>query len=258
MQVLCPRCGQPIPGVDIDLTTQSAVCRPCGEITSLATLGTKATVALPTFGPPQAGPAPPAFGVEAFGAAPAGLYRPADLSWAEVNDSPGTWSVTITPPRAAAFGLLFFAVFWDGFLVFWYGAAASAKHAPLVMFLFPLLHVGAGVLITHSALCGLLNRMMVRLSGDVFEFRRGPIPQGGAVREPAMNIAGFEATQTRGAGVRSRGRQSQPTWGVHLLTRDRRSIPVKFGFLDPAHADYAAGRLSQMLEEARQGVTYRG
>jgi hypothetical protein len=240
VQVICPRCGQPIPGVDIDLATRSAVCRPCGEVVALA--------------------AQPALGIEPVGAAPMGLYRPTDLSWAEVNDSPGTWSVTITPPRAAAFGLLFFAIFWDGFLVFWYSMAVSSKNPPLVMLLFPLLHVGAGLFITHAALCGLVNRTTVRLGAGVFEFRRGPIPQGGAVREPTLNIAGFETAKVSGGSMqmKSKGRTSRPTWGVHVLTRDGRAIPVRLGFQDQTHADYAATRLSQMLSDAQQRVTYRG
>jgi hypothetical protein len=242
VQIRCPRCGNPIPGVDIDLTTQSAVCRPCGEVVGLAL---------------QAAPIVPA--VDAFSTSAVTLYRPTDLRWAELNDAPGESSVTITPPRAAALGLLFFALFWDGFLVFWYAIAASSKHPSLVMLLFPLLHVGAGLLITHAALCGLINRTTLRVGRDAFEFRRGPIPQGGAVREPTMNIAGFEVATLRGGAMqmRSRGQASRPTWGVHLLTRDGRAVPVRLGFLDQAHASYAAARLSQMLGDAQQKATYR-
>jgi hypothetical protein len=236
MQVLCPRCSKPIPGVDIDLATQSAVCRPCGEIIPLAVKAAPLAVAPPTA-----------------------LYRPTDLSWAEMSDAGGAWTVTMTPPRAAAITILVFAVFWDGFLVFWYAMAASSKHAPIVMMLFPLLHVAAGLLITHAALCGLINRATLRLGAEAFEFRRGPIPQGGAVREPTMNIAGFEAAMLQGgAMLRARGQASRPTWGVHVLTRDGRAVPVKLGFQEQPHAAYAAARLSQMLADAQQRATYRG
>lgn len=44
--------------------------------------------------------------------------------------------------------MAFFAVFWDGFIIFWY-ATALKTHGPLIMILFPLLHVAVGVGLTY-------------------------------------------------------------------------------------------------------------
>lgn len=252
MQVTCPRCGRIVPGADIDLASRSAVCRPCSEVIALPAVAPATAAALAVT---------PSFGIEPGPSTSASLYRPTDLSWAEAPESGGGSEVVITPSRAAAFGLLFFALFWDGFLVFWYANVTSAKHVPLMAVLFPMLHVAVGAFVTYSALCGLFNRTYVRLGSDAFDFRRAPIPQRGAVTEPTMNIAGFEVARVRGGAMRmqSRGSSSTPTWGLHLLTRDGRSISLGFGFSDPSHAEFAASRLTQMLADvARGGTTYRG
>ena len=35
MQIHCPRCGVAVPGADINLASNLAVCRPCGEVIPL-------------------------------------------------------------------------------------------------------------------------------------------------------------------------------------------------------------------------------
>lgn len=217
------------------------MCRPCGEVVPLP-VGFSAAVA--PFAPPMGGEAS------------VGAYRPTDLGWAESPDGPGATLAIHTPARAPAFGLAFFALFWDGFLVFWYSLALGGnKKAPLVMILFPLLHVGAGVFITYAAICGIFNRITIRVDPARFVFRAGPIPVRGNVDEPTSIVAGFEATKIRSS---RRGRTRGTSWGVHMLTRDGRSVPLRFGFSESSHAQYAAARLLQMVTEARQsGVTYR-
>ncbi len=164
----------------------------------------------------------------------------------------------MTPARAPAVVMLLIAIFWDGFLLVWFGSVMSAKHPPLMLLLFPLIHVAIGVFITYQAVCGLVNRIHVRLDGEAFEFKRGPVPQRGDVREPTANIAAFEVLEQRAATTPSARRSNRPTFGIRALTKDSRAIPVRFGFTDATHAEYAAQRFSQMLAEVKQRSTYRG
>lgn len=74
-------------------------------------------------------------------------------------------------------GLAFFAVFWDGFLVVWYTIAFKTD-SPLIMKIFPILHVAVGVGITYAVLCGIFNRTTITLDGSRLKVRTKPIPNG--------------------------------------------------------------------------------
>ena len=78
-------------------------------------------------------------------------------------------------PQAIA--LLFFALFWDSFLVVWY-FGATAGSAPWIFFVFPLLHVSAGFWITYTAVAGLLNQTHFSVAQGTLTVREGPIPTG--------------------------------------------------------------------------------
>lgn len=56
--------------------------------------------------------------------------------------------------------LAFFSLIWDSFLVFWYTMALTTN-APWIMLVFPLIHLGIGIVITYTALTGFINRTTV-------------------------------------------------------------------------------------------------
>jgi hypothetical protein len=70
--------------------------------------------------------------------------------------------------------LLVVAIFWNGFLLSWYGIAVS--QGDLFMVLFPLLHVALGIGIAYSAIAGLFNRTTVTVSRGQLTVRHGPLP----------------------------------------------------------------------------------
>src|SRR5688572_31327866 len=69
-----------------------------------------------------------------------------------------------------------FTVFWDGFLVVWYGAALTKSDTPLVMILFPLLHVAIGLGLTYFCVASLLNRTRLEISPESVRVWTGPVP----------------------------------------------------------------------------------
>jgi hypothetical protein len=236
MQIHCPRCGVTVPGVDIDISTKTAVCRPCGEVFPFPVM-------------PGAAPA----SVAVFSTPAITIHKPSDLHWHEIDEF-NMRGVAVPMKRAVAVALAFFALFWDGFLVFWYSTAlhlltsGKAGGEVFIMLLFPLLHVGAGAFITYRALCGIFNTAYVRFDREAFRFERRPIPMRGKVSEPTDGISGFEPLEKN---ARSR-RGVSSTWDVNLLTTDGRAVRVAFGFSEHGHAAYAASRLEQLLEAVKQ------
>ncbi|HXN31271.1 MAG TPA: hypothetical protein VN894_05390 [Polyangiaceae bacterium] len=219
------------------------MCRPCGEVVPLAT-------ALAVRPQPEALALP----MVLVGPRAGALYRPTDLSWAEQEPRAGVWRVTVTPSRVAAAPLGLSALFWDALFLCW--VPMLVEHPPVLFLLLPILHLLLALSVTHRAFCALVNRTTIRFEDGSFAFERGPIRQDGDVREPVVNIVGFEAVL---AVVRAHGNASRVRWGLHLLTRDGRAVPLQFDFADALHAKYAADRLGQMLADAQRGnAPYRG
>ena len=80
-----------------------------------------------------------------------------------------------------AFFLTFFVIFWDGFLVFWYrmafGMSGTFGGGPdMIMFLFPLIHVGVGISMTYYTLALYLNRTTVGVNDERIQVKTGPLP----------------------------------------------------------------------------------
>lgn len=90
--------------------------------------------------------------------------------------------------------LVFFCVFWDGFLVFWYGVAFR-EGAPLIMKIVPLLHVLVGLGLTYGALCGLINRTTIEAVGGYLTVRHGPLPVPGNRRVEVHELAQLFVTE---------------------------------------------------------------
>jgi len=107
-------------------------------------------------------------------------------------------------PVLAVF-LLFFSVFWNGFLVFWYSIVMGMFRAPAqavangygasanaalnaetvsqglnwIFAIFPLLHVAVGVGMLYYTICLFVNRTDISLENGTLEVRHGPLPWRG-------------------------------------------------------------------------------
>lgn len=67
-----------------------------------------------------------------------------------------------------------FCVFWDGFLLIWYGIALSG--GSLGMILFPLLHVAVGIFLTYSTIAGFLNTTTIAADSYELSVTHAPMP----------------------------------------------------------------------------------
>ena len=72
--------------------------------------------------------------------------------------------------------LAFFAVFWDGFLVFWYVQAFSKPNPQLMSVLFPLGHVAVGLGLTYYVIASLVNRTDILITRFAVRVATGPAP----------------------------------------------------------------------------------
>jgi hypothetical protein len=186
-------------------------------------------------------------------------YRPVDMTWVEDRGPDGVWWAVTAPSRMASIVALAVATGWTSLLVMWCALLAAWRVPPEAIWPWiglPVLVLGVtGVWWMYVALCGCFNRVVLTLDGASFTLARGPIPQARAIREPAENIVRFEAARVRAAFGSQQARyavQNPIPYGVHLLTRDHRLVPLRFGFAEEAHARFVAARLTQVLLDGRR------
>jgi hypothetical protein len=111
--------------------------------------------------------------------------------------------------------LAFFCVVWDGFLCFWYSIAFSTG-APLMMIVFPIVHLAVGVGLTYTTLAGFLNHSHVVVDRDYFSVSHGPLPWLGSLRVPVTEVEQLYCKQK--AGRQNRG----PEFQLSVILKDGR------------------------------------
>ena len=137
-------------------------------------------------------------------------------------------------------GLLFLAFFctlWDGFLVFWYMTALSAKPIVWIALVFPLGHMAVGIGLTYFTLAGFLNKTSIRVTRGRVSVSHGPLPWPGALSIPVSEIEQFFVTEKVG----SKGSRS-----YNLCMLDKNNVRKEFLKLN---SEDLAGFIEQALEK---------
>lgn len=113
-----------------------------------------------------------------------------------------------------------FCLFWDGFLVVWYAMALGSGN--LVMTVFPILHVLAGIGITYWTIAGFVNSTTVMIDGSRLRVSHHPLPWGRTVE-----LRRFEVKQLFCEEKVSRGKNGPSyTYNLSALlqTGERRKL----------------------------------
>ncbi|MBU2572551.1 MAG: hypothetical protein KKH28_00525 [Elusimicrobia bacterium] len=163
MKLNCPHCSRTIPAENINIQTAIAKCGSCSAV----------------FG----------FADKVPGTAPFGSSkRTVELPKGYSVDHDGTGLVITRRWWSWKYlALLGFCVFWNGFLVVWYFIAFT-KGGPLIMKLFPLLHVAAGVALTYTGVAGLVNRTRITVNTAEVKVKHFPLPWLGNRLIPRQEI----------------------------------------------------------------------
>lgn len=155
-RIYCPNCDRKVAAAGINIADMVGVCSGCDHVFSIR---------------------------DRFGGALNNESEPSRPSGVTIEHGVGndvlirrTWF------RPMFIFLLFFAIAWDGFLVFWYSMALFEKNAgefQWVAMLFPICHVAVGIGITYYTIAGFLNRSEISISQHGLQIRHRPIPWRG-------------------------------------------------------------------------------
>lgn len=188
----CPSCGARIPGEEVHLELSLARCTSCRAVFDLA------------------------------GRAPAGAPRPVERAPAplppkfKVAEQRGqSLSVKWRWFKPISVFLAFFCLFWDGFLVVWYSIAFGMEDSPLMMKLFPLIHVAVGLGLTYFTVATFVNTTEIEATRSRLQVRHGPLPWAGN-----LSVDANELKQLYGMEHRHRTKNgTNYTWSLNAVDR---------------------------------------
>jgi hypothetical protein len=152
--------------------------------------------------------------------------------------------------RAQHVFMLFFAIAWDAFLVFWY-FGPMAGQGGLLFQVFPIVHVAVGLGISYSVLTGFLNSTTIAVARGRLRVKHGPLPwRGNRVmsRDDVTQLFVRESKSTH---------RSRYSSDISIISRfdllavdaDAREITLVRGLETPAQARYL-----EHAFEARLGI----
>ncbi len=78
---------------------------------------------------------------------------------------------------AKYFGLLFFCLFWNGFMVVWFSIAIKQRIWPMAA--FGSLHALVGLGVAYFTLAGVLNTTTITVINGLLQIRHAPVPVPG-------------------------------------------------------------------------------
>jgi hypothetical protein len=126
------------------------------------------------------------------------------------------WSWTTIP-------LLFFCIFWNGFMAVWFTIALSQHLWPMAA--FGSLHAVIGVGLAYSVLASLLNATDVLISPEGVRVRIHPIPWRGNLTLDPMDISQLYTKQV----VRRQRNGTSCSYEVHVIDRPGRERTLVSG-----------------------------
>lgn len=222
----CPQCGGK---TNLSTDTRSATCEYCGS-QLLLNPGPAADALPPLRNEPLRPLAPRARGIQVE-------------STAEGVTIKRRWY----HPRYIF--LAFFCLIWDGFLLFWYGAAFS-MNGPAIMFIFPLIHLALGVAISYSTLCGFVNTTYIDLTRDEVSIEHAPLPYPGN-----KSVAAADLRQLYTQEVTRRTKNgTTTTYSLNAITRSGEKLELLKGLDTPEAGLFIEQQVEKFLNLRNEAV----
>jgi hypothetical protein len=144
--------------------------------------------------------------------------------------------------------LVFFCLFWNGFMIVWHGIALSQGLWP--MSCFGLLHTAVGIALLYFTVAGFVNTTVVRVERGMIEVRHGPLPWPGNKSLEAHDVEQLYCREQ----VNGNKNRSQCTYEVRVLRQGNVRDTLVKGLTDPDQALYIEQELERHLRIVDQPV----
>lgn len=234
----CRSCGAALSGEDLDRRLAIITCRNCGSIFDLARRKDRESPAA------ELAPGPPPE------RAPAAM--PVRFEVSEQSGQGGRrLTVTWRWFKPALLFLIPFAIAWDSFLVFWYAMALGFAGEPgmsegpgLIMVIFPIGHVAAGVVVTYLAITNVVNKTQLKVTPASLSVRHFPIPGWPSPTVPVAQVEQLFVTRAVKRGKNG----TTVTFELRAVTREHASLKLVTGLEELEQALWLEQEIERVLD----------
>ncbi|MFN8373289.1 MAG: hypothetical protein U0694_10500 [Anaerolineae bacterium] len=229
MQIHCRYCASEIPAANINLDKLLAKCSNCNAVFSIA-----GEMGLAQGEKPKAA------------AKRMSVPLPTRVSMDETAGELVIRRKWFSP--VSTLPLTFFAVIWNGFLVFWYSIALSSGEGQMA--LCGSLHLAVGLFLTYWVAAQFINETVITANAETLDIKSGPIPTTGNKALTAVDIAQIYCMEKI-----SRGRRSTTvTYEVAAIMQDQRRESLLTGLYNPEQALFIEQEVERFLGIENRGV----
>jgi hypothetical protein len=156
-----------------------------------------------------------------------------------VQKSHGDLKITRDWFTLGALGLTFFCLFWNGFMVFWFGTAIN--NGAWMMAAFGTVHALVGIAVAYGTLASWINQTVITVNPESLNVISGPLPVPGNTQ---LKTAEIKQLYTREKV--SRGKTTSYSYEVHAVTQERQDKTLVSGLPEVSQALY----IEQQIEAA--------
>ena len=200
IELSCKNCGATLQPENVSLPLCVARCPHCGAVFAIADPSRGESAAGAAWRPRPRVPMPPRVDVLDLG------------NHLEIRRS---WFSPML------FFLLFFCIFWNGFMVVWHVMAISM--GAWFMSVFGLLHTAVGLGLAYGTLAGFVNQTVIRVGQGLLEVQHGPLPWLGNKTLPAHEVQQLYCQEHVHHGKNG----SSVTYSVELVRNEGRETLIK-------------------------------
>ena len=206
MDIHCKRCNEPIPAENVHLDNHMAKCSHCDAVFDFRDQVTR---------------------VEAHQRsvlqAPKGIELQTTMDGLEIVRR---WFSKKT------IGLLIFCLFWDGFMVVWFGIAISQKQ--WAMAAFGSIHGAVGLGLSYLCVAGFVNRTYIKISFKDISISHRPLPWFGGKSVPLGEVKQIFTKEK----IHRNKNGTSYSYEVHFQDHERNETKMVSGLENPEQALY--------------------
>lgn len=217
VELKCRNCGSALSPEDISPQLAAARCRHCQSLFALPVAAGGRTIPRPEV------PLPGNF---------------------QFRDDGRTLELTRRWRGFRAWFLLFFSLFWNGFMIVWH--VISISTGAWVMSLFGLIHTGVGVFLAYYTAALFLNRTVIRANATTLDVKSGPLPWKGDISLPSSAVSQLYCKEKISHGKNG----SSASYRVEAVLDGNRRETLVSGLDNADHALFIEQQLERHLKIA--------
>ena len=138
--------------------------------------------------------------------------------------------------------LLFFTIFWNGFMIVWHTIALS--QGMWFMSLFGIIHTAVGIGLAYTVVAMFINSTAIRCQSGTIQIQHGPLPWKGNKTLNTADLQQLYVTKKVSHGKNG----TSVTYNLEAVLKDNQRETLPKSLTDPDQALFIEQEIEQLLK----------